>query len=231
MFYRNVNDEKLQAWLAQTLAALPSGYRILDAGAGELRNRALCGHLAYVSQDFCQYEGAGDGKGLQTGKWDTSRIDLVCDITAIPEPDASFDAILCSEVLEHIPNPTQALDEFARLLKPGGELIITAPFASMVHFAPYHYCTGFSCYWFEHHLKARGFDIKTLVPNGDWFAYCRQELTRLGGMARSHGDWAWPLAYALGLLGALYFKISRTRPAHDLGCFGWMCTAKKQYHQ
>ena len=77
-------------------------------------------------------------EGLQTGEWDTSRIDLVSDITEIPAPDASFDAILCSEVLEHIPEPTHALDEFMRLLRPGGTLILSAPFASLVHFAPYH---------------------------------------------------------------------------------------------
>jgi len=38
---------------------------------------------------------AGDGKGLQKGKWDTSGVDLVCDINAIPEPDAAF---LCHHV-------------------------------------------------------------------------------------------------------------------------------------
>lgn len=82
---------------------------------------------------------------------------LVSDITMIPAPDASFDAILCSEVLEHVPEPTHALDEFVRLLKPGGTLILTAPFASLVHMAPYHYCSGFSRYWYEHHLPLRGF--------------------------------------------------------------------------
>lgn len=227
MFYQNINDERLQAWLKKTLIDLPNGIRILDAGAGELRNRSLCGHLSYVSQDFCQYEGVGNRDGLQTEQWDTSGIDLVCDITDIPEPDNSFDAILCTEVLEHVPNPTHALDEFVRLLKPGGQLILTAPFASMVHFAPYHYCTGFSRYWYEHHLDERGFEIESLIPNGDWFSYCGQELMRLGGMARRYGDKLWPLAYVLGILGALYFRIKRTRPANDLGCFGWMCVAKK----
>src|SRR3990172_6853665 len=144
MLYRNINEENRQAWLKKTLSDLPQGARILDAGAGELRNRPLCSHLSYVSQDFCQYEGVGDGNRLQTGKWDTSRIDLVCDINAIPEPDAVFDVLLCSEVLEHVPDPTKALDEFTRLLKPGGKLILTAPFTSLVHFAPYHYCSGFS---------------------------------------------------------------------------------------
>lgn len=227
MLYKNINEGNRQAWLKKTLASLPAGTRILDAGAGELRNRPLCSHLAYVSQDFGQYQGAGDGKGLQTGKWDTSGIDLVCDITAIPEPNAAFDAILCSEVLEHVPEPTKALDEFARLLRPGGKLILTAPFASLVHFAPYHYCSGFSRYWYEHHLTQRGFQIDELTPNGDWFAYCQQELMRLGSMARRYGDWGWPFAYVLGMLGALYFKVRGGQRADDLACFGWQCVALK----
>lgn len=86
-FYTNVNELARQAWLAEQLARVPRGSRILDAGAGELRNKPLCAHLDYVSQDFGQYYGAGDAKGLQTGRWDTSRIDIVCDIVAIPEPD------------------------------------------------------------------------------------------------------------------------------------------------
>ena len=133
--------------MKKTLADIPSGSRILDAGAGELRKKPLCDHLEYVSQDLCQYDGKGDGLRLQKGQWDKTRIDLVCDINAIPEPDASFDAILCSEVLEHIPDPLKALDEFSRLLKPAGKLILTAPFSSLVHFAPQHFCTGFSRYW------------------------------------------------------------------------------------
>lgn len=60
--------------------------------------------------------------------------------------DASFDAILCSEVLEHVPEPTHALDELAHLLKLGGVMKLTAPFGSNVHMALYHYCSGFSTF-------------------------------------------------------------------------------------
>jgi len=224
----DANRENRDQWLEESLANIPSGLRILDAGAGELRNKPLCSHLNYVSQDVCQYEGLGDEQGLQMGAWDTSRIDLVCDIVNIPEPDSSFDAVLCSEVFEHIPNATEALDEFARLLKPGGQLILTAPFASLVHFAPYHYTSGFSRYWYEYHLPPRHFEILQLVPNGDWFDYLRQEMLRLPSAARTYGDWCWPLAYAIAALGLLYFTLrGKPQSASDLACFGWHCVAIK----
>lgn len=225
--FNNSNDSNRVAWLSAKLKQIPASSRILDAGAGELRFKPFCSHLNYVSQDFGQYEGKGDGKGLQPGAWDTKRIDLICDITSIPERDASFDAILCTEVLEHVPDPTMALDEFARLLKPGGKLILTAPFASWVHMAPYHFSSGFSRYWYEHHLAKRGFKIEELTPNGDWFAFFQQDLMSLGGFARKYGDWSWPLAYVLAVLGAIYFKIRGGRPAHDLACFSWQCVAVK----
>ena len=227
----NVNELYRQNWLAAKLTEIPPTLRILDAGAGELKNRKYCTHLEYVSQDFCQYSGTDDADpnaGLLDSGWDTSKIDLVSDITAIPAEDQSFDAILCSEVLEHVPEPTHALDEFARLLKPGGTLILTAPFASMVHMAPYHFCSGFSRFWYEHHLPARGFEIVELVPNGDWFAYLRQELTRLGGMERQRGNWSWPLAYLLAVIGLGYFWIRSKKTAADVGCFGFHCRAIKK---
>lgn len=232
MLVKNINEINRQVWLQQVLSTIPKGARLLDAGAGELKNRQYCEHLEYVSQDFCQYEGAqsdAPDEGLQSKNWDTSRIDLISDITAIPAPDASFDAILCSEVLEHVPEPTHALDEFARLLKPGGKLILTAPFASNVHMAPYHFCSGFSKYWYEHHLTQRGFRIESLVANGDWYALLKQELTRLGGLERQRGNWAWPLAYAYALLGFLYFKLRANKQAVDLACFGWQCIGVKKF--
>jgi SAM-dependent methyltransferase len=230
MIVQNINEKQRQAWLKDILNAIPKNSRILDAGAGELRNRKFCAHLNYISQDFCQYHGSsGFQEGLQTEKWDTSKIDLISDITKIPEADSSFDVILCSEVLEHVPEPTDVLDEFFRLLKPGGQLIITAPFASIVHMAPYYYCSGFSKYWYQHNLQNRGFEIQSLISNGDWFAVLRQEITRLGSIERKSGNWTWILAYAYAALGLIYFKIRANVKNDDLSCFGWHCLAMKSH--
>ena len=111
--------------------------------------------------------------------------------------------------------------------RPGGKAIITAPFASIVHFAPYHFASGFSRYWYEHHLPAKGFRIDELTANGDWFAYCQQELSRLGGQERRLGNWSWPLAYVLGLLGSAYFAVRGKKSAPDLACFGYHCIATR----
>ncbi|MDQ2799361.1 MAG: methyltransferase domain-containing protein [Armatimonadota bacterium] len=181
------NDAERQAWLERMLAEIPAGARLLDAGAGEQRHKKYCGHLEYVAQDFAQYDGQGDLSGLQTGSWDQSGLDIVGDIAAIPEPDASFDAILCVEVFEHIPHPVEALREFARLLRPGGRLILTAPFCSMTHFAPYHFYTGFTRYFYEHYLPQCGFEIAERRSSGSYFHYLAQELRRLPEMGTRYG--------------------------------------------
>ncbi len=179
------NDSAREEWIISTLKKVPAGLRILDAGAGELRYKKHCSHLEYVAQDFGQYDGSGD-TGLQTGSWDQTKLDIVSDITAIPAPDASFDAILCIEVFEHIPDPLAALNEFKRLLKPGGYLIITAPFASITHFAPYFFYSGFSRYFYETHLANNGFEITDMVYNGNYFEYLAQELRRINTVAKKY---------------------------------------------
>jgi ubiquinone/menaquinone biosynthesis C-methylase UbiE len=170
-------------WQKQRIAELPAGARVLDAGAGEQRLRPLCEHLNYVAQDFAQYDGKGDGIGFQTGTWDQTNLDIVSEITSIPEADGAFDAVLCIEVLEHVPDPVRALEELCRLLKPGGILLVTAPFCSLTHFAPYHFSTGFSRYFYEHHLPRLGLAIEALVPNGNYFEYLAQEIRRLPTIA------------------------------------------------
>ena len=49
------------------------------------------------------------------------------DLTDLPYPDASFDLILCSHVLEHIPNDRKAIREIGRVLRPGGHALIMVP--------------------------------------------------------------------------------------------------------
>lgn len=226
-FLKEKNDEVREEWLKLTLAELPANLRILDAGAGELRNKKYCSHLEYISQDFGKYNGQGDKIALQTGSWDTSNIDIISDITSIPLPDNSFDAILCSEVLEHLPDPTAALDEFYRLLRPEGCLILTAPFASLVHFAPYHFCSGFSRYWYEYHLQKRGFTISELIPNGDWFSVTRQEILRWWKVAMRYGSPLWPIAFISSVIGAFLVKLTQKEQSSELCCFGWHCIAIK----
>jgi len=176
------NESTRDAWVKMALSSLPAGTRLLDAGAGECIYKGYCAHLRYVAQDFGKYDGSGD-IGLQTGSWDTSRIDIVSDIIDIPEPDASFDAILCTEVLEHVPEPVAVLKELARLLRAGGTLIVTAPFCSNTHFAPYHYATGFNRYFYEIHLPKLGFDIIEMVTNGNFFDFSAQQLRQVEGYA------------------------------------------------
>ena len=137
------NQPVRQEWIRTTLAKIPPGLKLLDAGAGESTYKPFCSHLEYIAQDFGEYDGKGE-VGLQTGVWDNSKLDIKSDITAIPLSDGSVDAIMCTEVFEHIPDPIGAIREFSRLVRPGGYLLITAPFCSLTHFAPYHFYTGFN---------------------------------------------------------------------------------------
>lgn len=173
------NQARRDSWVQKAVQQIPPASRILDAGAGELRYKAFCGHLNYVSQDSTKYDGIGDGKGIQMRTWNTSQIDIVCDITNIPEEEESFDAILCTEVLEHLPSSLAALREFARLLKVGGLLIMTAPFCSLTHFSPHHYTTGFNRYYYEKWLPELGFEIIEICFNGNYFEYLAQEIRRV----------------------------------------------------
>jgi SAM-dependent methyltransferase len=179
------NASTREAWVKKVLSEVPCGARLLDAGAGESPFRKHCGHLVYVSQDLGKYDGSG-ATGLQTGSWDTSKIDIISDITNIPMHADAFDAVLCTEVLEHVSSPVPALEELARLLKIGGTLIVTAPFCSLTHFAPYHYATGFNRYFFEYHLGRLGFEIIDMIENGNYFEYLGQEVRRIESVAKQY---------------------------------------------
>lgn len=102
----------------QFASALPPGSRVLDAGAGSTPYRELFDHCEYKTSDLTAHEG---------------KIDYVCPITECPLPDQSFDAILFTEVLEHVQDPVLALKELRRLLVPQGYLCLSVPFMLGVH--------------------------------------------------------------------------------------------------
>lgn len=182
------NENTRVAWLEKTLQRIPSGSRILDAGAGEQQFKQYCTHLEYVALDFGQYDGKGDGSGLHTGVWEQKSLDMICDICAVSSPDGSFDAIMCVEVFEHLPDPIAAIREFSRLLGEGGYLIITAPFSSLTHFAPYHYSTGFNSYFYTTHLKDNRFDSIEISANGNFFEAIAQEIRRIDYVANEYTE-------------------------------------------
>ncbi len=220
-----------EAWLEQILAKIPAGSRILDAGAGELRYKDFCPHLEYVSQDSAQYDGQGDGVALQTGTWDRSQVDIVSDVTSIPEPDASFDAVMCIEVLEHLPDPICALRELGRLLKSGGILIVTAPFCSLTHFSPHFYQTGYAYRFYEYWLDKLRFTIEDLQYNGNYFEYLAQELRRCPSVGREYGSDSPNLIERFSLrisLGMLARFSSMDRGSDELLCYGLHVVARKR---
>jgi len=173
------NEGKRELWVSKQLKKTPRKESIMDAGAGECIYKKYCRDLQYTSQDFCLYDGKGDNIGLQAGQWDNTKIDIRSDITDIPVKAAAFDNVLCTEVLEHIPKPHLAIKEFSRILKKGGQLILTAPFSSQTHFSPFHFHTGFTIYWYKKILNLYGFKIVSYERNGDFFGFLAQELLRL----------------------------------------------------
>jgi SAM-dependent methyltransferase len=225
------NQSNRDMWLKETLKKIPAGFRILDAGAGELQYKKYCTHLNYVAQDFAQYDGIGNNAGLQTVQWDNTKLDIVSDITCIPEADASFDAIMCVEVFEHLPNPIAAIKEFSRLLKETGFLIITAPFCSLTHFAPYHFYSGFNRYFYEKHLIDNGFEILDISPNGNFFEYIAQEIMRIPYCAKKYSKTKISIIdkFFLFRLLTLLSKLShKGQSSNELLNFGFHILAKKQ---
>lgn len=222
------NEYSRNLWIKEKLRGLKPGMHLLDAGAGEMKYKKYCAHLNYKSQDFSEYSGQGDGVGLQMGAWNVEGIDIVSDITKIPVADSSFDVILCTEVLEHIPRPELAIKEFARIIKSGGTIITTAPFASLTHFAPYHYSSGFNSYWYEEIYRSHGLSIVEMIASGNYFEYLAQEIRRSQSVSEKYAQKTGVSSFArMQILKEVAQSSAADRNSAELMNFGYFVVARK----
>ncbi len=220
------NQYERDAFVLYQLSNLSAGSIILDAGCGSQRYRKYCEHLKYKSQDFGQYstdvkamigtKGVGGEAGYSYGQ-----LDYVGNIWDIDEKDAGFDAILCTEVFEHIAYPNDTVKEFSRLLKPNGTLILTSPSNCLRHMDPYFFYSGFSDRWYETLLTQNGFKIEILEPVGDYYSWIAVEVARTA-MANSF------LAKLLLLpTFVYYYNKKKTKISTDTLCMGYHVVARR----
>ncbi len=87
------------------------------------------------------------------------------DGCAMDFADASFDTVLCVQVLEHVFEPIRMVAEIGRVLRPGGAALLLLPQTSTTHLAP-HYYGNFSRYWIRAALARTGLELVEHRPLG-----------------------------------------------------------------
>ena len=221
--WRLNNQSQRDDFVVQKLKEIAPDSLLLDAGAGSQRYRQHCHHLKYFAQDFVQYtqdkrDGFTDRIGGQSG-YAYGKMDYIGDIWNIAEKSAHFDTILCTEVFEHIPFPVETVREFSRLLKPGGTLILTAPFSCLRHMDPFFFYTGFSDNFYQRVLGDHGFEIKELIPVGDYYRCMAVEMLRT---AASHSIFT-----KIALLPAILYFLAKkpTQRSVNSLCMSYHVTA------
>lgn len=150
----------------EVLPGLGPGLRVLDAGSGSL-----------AEQQFRE-EILATGASLTTcDVMANPGVDVAANLHELPFPDASFDRLICIQVLEHIRHPPAVLAEFFRVLKPGGLLVLTAPQISHILSAsqPPHYF-NFTCHGLQALAEDAGFAGCRSLPQGGHFFVVGQML-------------------------------------------------------
>jgi SAM-dependent methyltransferase len=132
---------------------------LIDVGCGEQPYRCYFSHAKRIVA--CDMDGA------------RGKADFTCPAHAIPVPAESFDTVLCTEVLEHVPDPLAVWREFHRILRPGGQVLLATPAFWPPHELPYDFYR-----YPEHGLRylasTAGFEIRELWPRGGRWAFFGQ---------------------------------------------------------
>ena len=123
---------------------------VLDVGCGRKPYRRFASASRYVGVDI-------DTPVTRA----IAAADVFYDGRHLPFPDGSFDAVLCSQVFEHVFTPAEFLAEIFRVLRPVGRLVLTVPFVWDEHEQPQDYAR-YSSFGLESVLRTAGFDGVTL---------------------------------------------------------------------
>jgi SAM-dependent methyltransferase len=176
-----------------------------------------CGEMPYarlVSPHCARLLGADVEQGAH------GRVDFVVGRGApLPVRDASLDFALCTQVLEHVPDPGLVLRELARVLRPGGILLLTAPFVWEQHEEPhdYHRFTGYGIA----ELAARAaLAVESLEPAGGMIEVLGQLVIH---RLPSFGRIDWLLHAPLNLATA---ALDRLVPIAGITC-NWQAVLRK----
>ena len=156
------------------------GASLIDVGAGLCPYREVVekAGITYFSHDFSLYTPDKSQEGLQNSAWKYPQHDYTCEILEIPV-EIKFDFVLCTEVLEHVPDPVRALEKISQLLKPGGQVLITVPEFSLEHQSPFWFQPGLSKNWFNHWSPKFSLEIIRMTRSGDYSDVMIQEISRM----------------------------------------------------
>lgn len=106
---------------------------ILDIGCGIKPYQPLLG----LPND--RWLGTDNPPSMKSSYGQLTLADVYADCQTLPFQNSSFDTVICTQVLEHVPEPHRTICEIARVLRPGGVLILTAPMLWPLHEEPYDY--------------------------------------------------------------------------------------------
>jgi SAM-dependent methyltransferase len=131
--------------------------RLLDFGCGEKPYEELFSVTEYIGLD---YNGEGETYSKQN-------VDVFYNGKDIPFDDNYFDSVFSTEVFEHVFNPEQIIPELHRVLKPGGKMLITCPFAFPEHEIPLDFAR-YSSYGVKSLFEKYGFKTLLFYKTGDY---------------------------------------------------------------
>ena len=115
----------LAAWLQEEAGRGPGGYRVLDVGCGPKP------YYPFFADHASQYVGVD--------VVENPAAELRGPVEALPVEDASFDIVLCTQVLEHCDDPAQAVRELRRVTAPGGRVLASTHGVQVYHPSPQDY--------------------------------------------------------------------------------------------